>query len=396
MKIKKLLINCIVMLLSVSIAIFLCELLARVALNPSDYLSVEMVGDNILGAIPSPHADAGFDAWGFRNKKVPETADVVAVGDSHTFGNTARMVDSWPYVLGQLTNLRVYNMGMGGYGPNQYFYLSTTKAFQLKPRVVLWGLYMGDDFENAYSISYGLDHWAYLRQLPVQKVNANIWDPPAAKPGWSKNIRIWLSRHSVLYQIVFHASFSGRVQGEMQIRNAAKLYPGIANSLIVPKKNILEAFRPQSMLTRLDQKNPDVLEGMRITFELMQRMNDLCRKNNAQFVVVIIPTKEMVFSKYLEHNPNLSLGNVFDDLLVNEREARQKLLTFLNNSNIAYVDTLPALSGSVEHELYARTAADMHPGKNGYHVIAEAVAAAAKNGFAPASPQTAPQKSVKN
>lgn len=397
MKIKKLFVNCVVMLLSACVGLFLCELLARVALNPSDYLSVDMVGDPILGAVPSPHSDAGFDAWGFRNKKVPETADMVAVGDSHTFGNTARMVDSWPYVLGQLTNLHVYNMGMGGYGPNQYFYLSTTKAFQLKPRVVLWGLYMGDDFENAYSITYGLDHWTYLRQLPAQKANANIWDPPAARPGLTKNIRIWLSRHSVLYQIVFHASLSGRVQGELQIRNAAKLYPGVASSLIIPDKNILEAFRPEAMLTRLDQNNPDILEGMRITFALMQQMDDLCRKNNAQFVVVIIPTKEMVFSKYLEHNPNIALSNVFDNLLVNEREARQKLLTFLNSSNIAYVDTLPALSGSVEHQLYARTAADMHPGKNGYHVIAEAVAAAAKNGFAPATPtQTAQQKSSKN
>ena len=29
------------------------------------------------------------------------------------------MDDSWPYVLGRLTGRQVYNMGFGGYGPNQ-------------------------------------------------------------------------------------------------------------------------------------------------------------------------------------------------------------------------------------------------------------------------------------
>ncbi len=54
------------------------------------------------------------------------------------------MDQSWPYVLGKLTGRSVYNMGMGGYGPNQYFYLSNTKALALKPRVIIWGLYMGE------------------------------------------------------------------------------------------------------------------------------------------------------------------------------------------------------------------------------------------------------------
>jgi hypothetical protein len=37
------------------------------------------------------------------------------------------------------------------------------------------------------------------------------------------------------------------------------------------------------------------------------------------------------------------------------------------------VDALPALRAVVGHQLYARTAADIHPGANGYRVIAEVV-----------------------
>jgi hypothetical protein len=384
-KIGKILTNLGVFLVSTAIALLLGEFASRLVLNSSDYLGVGMVQDNVLGAVPSPSARAGFDSWGFRNREVPQTADIVAVGDSHTFGNTARMDESWPYVLGQLTGRRVYNMGMGGYGPNQYFYLSTTKALSLKPKIIVWGLYMGDDFENAYSITYGLNYWAYLRKLPDQNVNANIWDTPAPKPTSSKRVRVWLSQHSVVYQLLFHGAFAGRTQGEVQIRNAAQLYPGVATSLIVPGENILEAFRPESMLTRLDQENPSIQEGMRITFELLKEMNDICQENHIQFMVVVIPIKEAVFSDYLEHNSRLPLNDVFDRLLPNERLAREKTFTFLRDSSIPYVNPLPTLKKAAHQELYARTAADMHPGKNGYRVIAEAVSEALKQGPALAS-----------
>jgi hypothetical protein len=372
MKINKIIINVSVFLLSTAISLMVVEFCARRVLNPSDYLGVGMVEDNVLGAVPSRTAKAGFDEWGFRNAKVPTTAEIVAVGDSHTFGNTARMDESWPYVFGRMAGKRVYNMGMGGYGPNQYFFLSTTKALSLKPRLIVWGLYMGDDFENAYSITYGLEHWAYLRQPGFDKVSFDIWEKQP-RVGWFKNARVWLSQHSIVYQLLFHGAWGGRVQGEVQIRKAAQLYPGEATSISVPEKNILEAFRPKSMLVRLDQQSPAVLEGMRITFELLKRMNDTCRQNHVQFMVVVIPIKEEVFSEYLEHNPKVSLSDELNILMENDRLARAKTFKFLSDSEIPYVDSLPALKNSAEHELYARTAADMHPGKDGYRVIGETV-----------------------
>jgi len=373
-KIKKILINLGILVLAIGIGLSVCEFATRLILNPSDFLRLEVVPDDKLGAVPSPSAMAGFDQWGFRNRKVPETADIVAVGDSHTYGNTARMVDAWPYVLGQLTGERVYNMGLGGYGPNQYFYLSKNKALSLKPRILMWGLYMGDDFENAFTITYGLDYWAQLRQLPNQKVEANIWEFPEAPPSWQKRIRVWLSRHSVTYQLIFHTGLGEHLKGEIQIKNAAKLYPGLATSLIVPQKNLLEAFRPKGVLFGLDQEDPHVREGMRITFELLKEMNELCQQNHVQFLVVVIPTKEMVFSDYLEHNSNLPLNDVIDKLLIDERSARMQLFKFMTDANIPYADTLPAMKKSVGQGLYYAGATDMHPSKNGYRVIGEAVA----------------------
>src|SRR5580700_1175979 len=143
--------NLALLAVSAGIGLLLCEFVSRLILNPADYLSVELVQNDILGAVLPSSAAKGFDKWGFRNREVPITSDIVAIGDSHTYGNTATMEESWPKVLERLTGRHVYNMGMGGYGPNQYFYLLKDRALRLKPRAIICGLYMGDDFENAFT-----------------------------------------------------------------------------------------------------------------------------------------------------------------------------------------------------------------------------------------------------
>lgn len=382
MNLKKLMVNVGVLAVSTGVALLLCEGAARLILNPGDYLNVEMVGDPILGAVPSVNARShGFDAWGYRNRKVPETADIVAIGDSHTYGNAATMEDSWPYVVGRLTSRSVYNLGMGGYGPNQYYYLLKTKALSLKPRLIICGFYMGDDFDNAYLMTYGEDYWAGRRALNGVTVDMNTWNPEDRElhPSLFRRIRLWLSRHSVVYQIAAHASALGNLQGDVQIRNAHKMNP-LGTSLILPEKHIEEAFLPGRILHRLDQNSNTVREGMRITFQLFAEMNEICKQNHIRFMIAIIPAKEMVFGEYFKNHPELPLSDDVTGTASNGILAKEKTIKFLNDQGIRYVDTLPALQASVEHELYARSAGDMHPGKNGYLVIGQAIVQTLKDG----------------
>ena len=163
-----------IIMASTLIGLLLCEVIARSFLNPADYLSASLKKHEILGGVVEPNTN-GLDPWGYRNRAIPATVDIVAIGDSHTYGNTAKMEESWPHVAGALTGKSVYNMGMGGYGPNQYYYLLNSRALGLKPGIVLCGLYMGDDFENAFTMTYGLDYWSFLRQHRFEGVDADIW-----------------------------------------------------------------------------------------------------------------------------------------------------------------------------------------------------------------------------
>jgi hypothetical protein len=56
------------------------------------------------------------DLLGFRNRGVPNVADVVVLGDSQTYGNNAVLDENWPSQLAGLLKARratVYNMALG-------------------------------------------------------------------------------------------------------------------------------------------------------------------------------------------------------------------------------------------------------------------------------------------
>ena len=377
---KRALANVTVLLVSLAVGLVLGEAVARFALNPADFLSVTTVQDEVLGIRVAPGA-TGFDEWGFRNPRVPPVADVVAIGDSHTYGNNATMSQSWPYVAGRLTGRSVYSLALGGYGPNQYFHLLETRAVQLKPTWVVCGLYMGDDFENAFLMSYGKDYWAGLRGTARTRVDGDIWkeadDTCAGRssctPTWPRRLRIWMSRHSMIYQLVFHGGAVGTVKGALQIRDAARRADPWTTSLFVLDAGIEEAFRPIGIRNRLDQRNTQVREGMRITFELLRRMSATCHGHGCRLLVAVIPTKESVFAEYVVRDRSMRLKEVILDLVDQEAQARTRLFEFLDRSRIAYVDMLPPLRRRIGDQLYTRSDQDMHPNKNGYRVIGEAV-----------------------
>jgi hypothetical protein len=362
----------VLLLASTVIGGVLVEAGARLVLDPADYLSVTTVPDDVLGIRVAP-GSGGFDSWGFRNRGIPASAEIVAIGDSHTYGNNATLSESWPAVVGTLTGRTVYNLGLGGYGPNQYFHLLATRAFRLKPRLVICGLYMGDDFENAFLMTYGKAAWAELRSAERSGVDAQIWQTPDAS-SWHQRARVWLSQHSIVYRLLAHGPIAGRLKALVQIGKPGQAEDAATTSLIVPGAGIREAFRPVSIRDRLDQGSPAVREGMRITFELLGRMDRACREHGCRLLLVVIPTKETVFAEYLLGDPNVRLRDAVADVVEHERVARERLMAFLDTARIPYVDTLAALRSQASGQLYTRSDRDMHPGRNGYRVIGQAVA----------------------
>ena len=91
------------------------------------------------------------DGHGFRNPwPWPETAEIITLGDSVTFGQGVNDEQAWPAVLARaFPSSRIINLGLIGSGPQQYLRVYETFGLTLHPKVVLVGFFIGNDFWDA-------------------------------------------------------------------------------------------------------------------------------------------------------------------------------------------------------------------------------------------------------
>jgi hypothetical protein len=340
------------------------EFAVRLFVNPGDFLVAARRPDPVLDYRVEPGV-GGHDAWGFRNPAVPETADVVVVGDSLTYGFGAPADDSWPAALARLTDRSVYNLGHGGYGPLQYRHLVEERALALAPSDVVVGLYLGNDLLNAYVVAYSLEHWSGLRdpERPELEVLASARGQgvarPFVRPAEKRGLVQWLRSHSVLAGMAWKALHGGRDA------------PPRGRAVLDSRGEILTRVDVSQGLATLDLEDPRVAEGLRLTLDALEVMAAACRARGVRLVVVLIPSKASVFREALLRTPDTE---VVERVTANERTVADAIRTRLDAAGIAHVDVLPDLRAAATRSgLYPRSA-NQHPTGEGYRVIAEGVA----------------------
>ena len=90
-----------------------------------------------------------FPDAGFRGNVVPRPLVGVAVGDSFTFGAGVEAEEAWPEQLSRLAGRNFANLGVGAYGPQQYTSVLKRYGLALKPELVLYATYLGNDLRDA-------------------------------------------------------------------------------------------------------------------------------------------------------------------------------------------------------------------------------------------------------
>ncbi len=347
------------------------EGLARLALNPVDYLAVDPVFDPVLRVRLEPNA-GGHDSWGFRNRSVPDRADIVTIGDSQTYGISAPAHSSWPAQLARLTGRQVYNMALGGYGPVQYHELLRTRALGLQPHVIVVGLYYGNDVWDTYATVYGLRHWAASRRRGVPTVNDST-GVPTPRHVLLAPVRDWLARHSVLYRLTTFTVLGGFARN-------LEFTQRVPRDGVVAFKNPVHGARtgltPEMRLGALDLRDPRVREGLRISLDQLDLMAAECRAAGVHLVVALIPTKERVHAPWLSQRADSPEYPAFQLLFEQEHEVDRQVRERLEKLGVRYVDLEAPLRQAAATDAIYPENDDGHPNSKGYAVIAHAVARA--------------------
>jgi hypothetical protein len=204
----------------------------------------------------------------------------VAIGDSETWGVNATSLQAWPARLQALTGCSVYNMSVGGFGMVQYAAMPD-EALSLRPRLVVVGLYLGNDLYDSYSLAYSRPFWQHLRLAGRPDL---LTDATRAKAdaAWNDEKRfqyaygrdsprtwgLWLRAHTAVGRLLERAGvWPGRDAWFEIGRACATAHP--ESGSYYDDGRLRTVFTVGYRLVALDLEDPRIAEGLRLTSELL-------------------------------------------------------------------------------------------------------------------------------
>jgi lysophospholipase L1-like esterase len=385
------------------------------------------ISDPLLGHRLNPDF-AEHDEWGYRNaltslvglrsRRIPAQVDIVALGDSQTYGINAPAEGAWPAQLADQTCKSVYNMAVGATGPPHYLY-TLDQALSLKPKLVIVGFYFGNDFWDSAAFVYrrkqipdNMVAWRqafrdnnpdleaiftqqYPRAVRKSLEAARILEPGfsktpyAAGPGETKMVAEatnsvgFLRENSKLYGFIRLAkatltnSLVWKGRHETRIRADPAFWDELCDyATNTPGVVCYEKTDVQTVLdTRLRIRDERILEaGMEITLDVLAKIQNRLRERKTEYLVVLIPTKEYIYTQAL---PGRFEGVDPSFLRLGDQEGRSRdqVKRELTVFGVPHLDLLPALVRAVRNSRPVYPASSQsHPSTEGYRIIAQSIA----------------------
>lgn len=271
------------------------------------------------------------DLLGFRNLAVPNSADIIVIGDSQTYGNNAVIWENWPHQLQEKLpeGESVYSMATGGWGALQYFY-AFAKALNFKPKVIIVAFYTGNDSLETFSLALASDIWTGF--LP--KTNLTKYDAPKSKfPPPASDM--------------WHVEFSDGIK-----------------AIFTPKLRSVS-----------NMSHPAIDYGYSIMLNIASVIGEKANEKGIDVIFTIIPTKEYVYSEKIKEDRIKTIES-YDNLI---RDEGYRIKNFSNQlmriEKAHYVDVVKSLKIAAMNAVPLYPADDNgHPVAAGYRIIADKIA----------------------
>lgn len=301
------------------------------------------------------HAVHHVDGMGFRNAwPWPDRAEIVAVGDSLTFGYGVTDGQAWPCLLERaVAPNRVINLGLIGAGPQQYLRVFQTFGTSLRPKLVLVGVFAQNDFWDANIFDRWLQSGA--------GGNFMVWRDFGRGPHVTFNARDPLGS----LERVLRASVLPTLRGSYTYNLLRALRGGAEGPLPAPPRvfqfadgSRLQLFE-SDYLAKFAAAQPDHRE-FRLVLDALEQIDTLAKQQGARTLMVLQPGKEQVYLPLL--------GDTREDPTSALRAALDRL-------GIEYLDLAPGFRDRAVAGERLFFEVDGHPNQAGYDLIARLVQA---------------------
>jgi lysophospholipase L1-like esterase len=347
------------------------------------------IPDEHLGIRSNPRFPE-HDSNGFRNKSVPKVVDVVVLGDSQTYGTGVEIQEAWPKQIEFMTKSIVYSMAYGSYGPVHYLIL-INEAIALRPKIVIEAFYAGNDLFDSFNLVYNnsqhpelkTDDSLILKSIQMKEEKEPIANLIAQRYNMEDKVDdeyidlkkglLKYSRLFGLFRNIKHSIIENIYNPWENAKRFAVTHAGYCQ--VFDDGRFKTIFTPEYRLSALDLKDPRIYEGLTISLKAIQQTNNITLKQNIQFIVLLIPTKELVFNNLVQHPLQRYLT-----LVRNEQQFWDTAKIFFHRNNIEYIDALPTLQEQLALGVNPyQITYDGHPNKFGHKAIANLVIQQIKN-----------------
>jgi hypothetical protein len=319
------------------------------------------------GLYSSHHPQLGYtlssnvnkaDSNGFNNPQAGGKHEIVALGDSHTFGVQVGWDKAWPYKLGSSLNKSVYNYGIYGYGIFHYLYLYK-EAIKHDPDYVLLGLFPSNDIEK-YTCHRVAP--AYYQQL--QRSGVTHADCPVT---WQIQLRI-VKNFLINYTAIFSALYQLR---KIYLRSTATKNWGSGQFQL--EDTLAEAKYYSDINKATDLSRKIVNNNYSASKLIFSTINNDLRSQGIKFGVLIIPSKEQVIEQWATKS-GIKMPDGFN--ISNQKTLIDKYIKFMKENGIPAIDATPfvveAFGKSVKQNKNLYPPWDSHPLEEGYASYSEA------------------------
>jgi lysophospholipase L1-like esterase len=293
------------------------------------------------------------DAKGFRNTwPWPVRAEIVAIGDSVTFGYGAKREEAWPTIVSEgLDGVPLINLSLIGAGPQQYLRVYETFGLDLRPKLLLVGLFVGNDFWDAEVFDLWLKSGAggnymvwrdFGRPAPL---NLRVSDPTGSLRRVYNRYVYPVLRSSRTYNLL--RAFHGGIEGDLAVPpRFVRFDDGSTVRLLAGD------FRRKSESAAADSA------AFQLTLQALQAIHATAAKHGTHVLMVLQPSKEEVYLPLVESNvpdPALALREAFAA------------------HGIDFLDLAPGFRQRASEGVRLFFEEDGHPNPSGYALTADLV-----------------------
>jgi hypothetical protein len=273
--------------------------------------------DKDLGWIPRENCRTTLyttNSLGFRGVReyppLKTKPRIIVLGDSFTWGENNADNETYPFYLEQLFGgeVEVINMGVHGYGPDQFYLYYLREGHKLNPDIVIFGLFLPDIHRTAF-------HTREFFKPRFLIVNDTLaLDPQSSIP-----------------------SFEEALKRSSEIKHKPRLY-------------MFSYFH--GFFTKLVRLLHHYKDDTEITLKVIETLNSQLQKESISLIVLFIPEQEMVEGGNKDY---------YDTIPVLEEELKKR--------NISYVNFQPIFQK--ESHQRGRTLYRGHMTQEGNKLIAE-------------------------